>query len=247
MPVPHGGGPPPVVRGHGMSHGGTQGNTVVPFRRDDPVRPTVVVADDHPVVRGGLRALLAGTGGITVVGEAATGRDAVQEVLRHRPDVLITDLRSGDPGVVREVTRSAPGVGVLVFTLLEDDDSVLAAIRAGARGYLHKCARHEDILRAVHGVAAGEAVFGARIAVRLAGLLSARTDSAPFPELTTRERQILDLIAAGAPNSAIARRLQLAPKTVANHISAIFAKLGVTGRSEAIVRARDAGLGRASA
>jgi DNA-binding NarL/FixJ family response regulator len=223
-----------------------QGNGVVLIRRDDPGGLTVVVADDHPVVRGGLRAVLAGSGEITVVGEAATGRDAVHEALRHRPDVLVTDLPSGDPGVVREVARSAPGVGVLVFTLLEDDDSVLAAIRAGARGYLHKCARHEDIVRAVHGVAAGEAVFGARIAVRLAGLLSTRTDSAPFPDLTTRERQVLDLLAAGVPNPAIARRLQLAPKTVANHISAIFAKLGVTGRPEAIVRARDAGLGRGS-
>jgi DNA-binding NarL/FixJ family response regulator len=150
--------------------------------------------------------------------------------------------------VIRDVVRSVAGVGVLVFTMVEDDETVLAAIRAGARGYVHKCAQPEDILLAVRGVAAGQAVFGPRIAGRLAELLAVGVGapSMPFPQLTSRERQVLDLVAAGAGNSAIAHRLQLAPKTIANHVSAIFAKLQVTDRAEAVIQARDAGLGRVS-
>jgi DNA-binding NarL/FixJ family response regulator len=232
----------------GLPSGAAQGSKVVPIRREERAQVNVVVADDHPVVCGGLRALLTTADGITVVSESATGRNAVQEALLHRPDVLITDLRRGCPdsiAVIRDVVRSVAGVRVLVFTTVEDDRSVIAAIRAGARGYIHKCAPQEDVLRAIRGVAAGEAVFGPRIAGRLADLVSGPTGAAsvPFPELTARERQVLDLIAAGTLNYTIARRLQLASKTVENHVSAIFAKLQVTGRAEAIVRARDAGLG----
>jgi DNA-binding NarL/FixJ family response regulator len=232
----------------GMPSGAGQESRVVPIRREAPAPVRVVVADDHPVVREGLRALLADTDGITVVSESATGRNAVREALLHRPCVLITDLRRACPdsvAVISDVVRSVPGVGVLVFTMVEDDRSVVAAIRAGARGYINRCAPQEDILRAIRGVAAGGAVFGPRIAGRLADLMSGHAGgpSVPFPELTARERQVLDLIAAGAPNSAVARHLHLAPKTVGNHVSAIFAKLQVAGRAEAIVRARDAGLG----
>jgi DNA-binding NarL/FixJ family response regulator len=238
-----------ITRGEpGMQSGVARASRVVPIRREESAPVRVVVADDHPVVRAGLRALFATADGLAVVAESATGRDAVREALLHRPDVLVTDLRPACPdslAVIRDVVRSVAGVGVLVFTMVDDDRSLAAAIRAGARGYVIKSAPQEDVLRAIRGVAAGGAVFGSRIADRLADLVSgsAGRPPVPFPELTAREREVLDLIAAGASNSAIARHLQLAPKTVGNHVSAIFAKLQVTGRAEVIVRARDAGLG----
>jgi DNA-binding NarL/FixJ family response regulator len=211
----------------------------------DTVR--VVLADDHPVVRDGLRALLASLPGVEVVGEAATGRDAVREAVLHHPDVLVMDLQMPDLNGIdatREVGRAAPDVGVLVLTMYDDDDSVFAAMRAGARGYLLKGADQDEIVRAIHAVAGGQAIFGPGVAVRVLGYFSAppRVD-APFPELTDREREVLDLIAGGLTNTAIARRLGLAGKTVGNHISNIFAKLQVAGRAEAIVRARREGLG----
>jgi DNA-binding NarL/FixJ family response regulator len=210
---------------------------------------TVVLADHHPIVRSGLRALLSPADTIQVLAEASTWTDTVREVLRHRPDVLILDLQAGGIAAIHEITRSAPEVAVLVFTSVEDDDSVFAAMRAGIRGYILKDAEREDIVRAIHGVAAGEAIFGAAIATRVTKVLSQPPTSAhhTFRDLTTRERQVLDLIAAGLPNSSIALRLQMARKTVSNHISAIFTKLQVADRNEAIVRARDAGLGRAPA
>ena len=206
---------------------------------------TVVLADCHPVVRGGMRALLAGTDGIRVAAEASTGREAVRETLLHRPDVLVLDPRLPDqagPATIREVRRAAPGTAVLVFSHATDDDSVFTAMRAGARGYLVKQAERDDIVRAIRGVAAGEVVFGSPIAARLAQLLG--PGRVPFPALTGRERQVLDLLATGLPNSAIARRLRLATKTVSNHLSTIFGKLQVADRSAAIVQARQAGLGR---
>lgn len=223
-----------------------------------PARPelaelTVVLADDQPVVRSGLRALLAASAGITVVAEAASGPDAVREALLHRPDVLILDLwgmsRADGIDTIGEVLRGDPGIAVLVFTASDDDESVFAAMRAGARGYLLKGAEQEDIVRTVRGVAAGGAIFCPRIADRLTELLagSAAQGARPFPDLTAREREVLDLIAAGLGNTAIARRLQLAPKTISNNISAIFGKLRVSTRAEAITRARNAGLGRATA
>ncbi|EPH43396.1 response regulator transcription factor [Streptomyces aurantiacus] len=213
---------------------------------------TVVIADDHPVVRGGLRALLGSIDGIAVVGEASGGRDAVRETLLRRPRVLVVDLEMPDlDGVsaTREVMAAAPETAVLVLTMFEDDESVFAAMRAGARGFILKGAGQDEIVRAVRCVAAGEAIFGPRIARRVAEWMARPADAAaasPFPELTVRELEVLDLIAAGMANPAIARRLRLAPKTISNHVSAIFMKLRVADRATAIVRARDAGLGRGS-
>ncbi|MGW6278733.1 response regulator [Kribbella sp. NPDC055071] len=207
----------------------------------------VVLADDHPVVRAGLAALLTSLDGIEVVGVAANGREAVREVITNRPDVAVLDLQMPDLdgfAATRELARSAPAVAVLVLTMFEDDDSVFAAMRAGARGYLVKGAEQEEIARAIRAVAAGEAIFGPGVARRVLGFFSAPPPTAaPFPELTTREREILDLLAAGLSNSAIADRLALAAKTVANNVSTIFTKLGIADRSTAIIQARNAGLG----
>jgi DNA-binding NarL/FixJ family response regulator len=215
----------------------------------DPVR--VIVADDHPIVRDGLRALFSSVPGIDLVAEAATGREAVRAAVTHRPDVIVMDLRMPDlDGVAAtvEIGRTAPDVAVLVLTMFEDDDSVFAAMRAGARGYLIKGASQDDISRAIATVAGGGAVFGPGTARRVLDYFAAPARPAhrhdPFPELTPRERDVLDLIAAGLPNGAIAAELRIAAKTVGNHISAIFTKLQVATRSEAIVKARDAGLGR---
>jgi DNA-binding NarL/FixJ family response regulator len=207
----------------------------------------VVLADDHPVVRAGLSALLTSLPGIEVVGVAATGREAVREVVTTRPDVAVLDLQMPDLdgfAATRELARSAPEVAVLVLTMFEDDDSVFAAMRAGARGYLVKGAEQEEIARAIRAVAAGEAIFGPGVARRVLSFFSAPPAAAdPFPELTTREREILDLLAAGLSNAAIANRLDLAAKTVANNVSTIFTKLGLADRATAIIQARNAGLG----
>lgn len=207
----------------------------------------VVLADDQPVVRGGLRALLSCVEGITVVAESTTASEPLREALRLEPDVLIMDLAArGRAGVaaVQELLRSAPGVALLVFTSSDDDASVFTAMRAGARGYLLKGAELDDIVRAVRGVAAGEAIFGASIASRLSELMvrQAEPNRYPFPDLTNREREVLELIVDGLGNSAIAHRLFLAPKTVRNNLSVIFGKLGVADRAGAVDRARAAGL-----
>jgi DNA-binding NarL/FixJ family response regulator len=208
----------------------------------------VVVADDHPVVRAGLTALLSSLPGIEVVAVATTGREAVREVVTTKPDVAVLDLQMPDLdgfAATREICRVAPQVAVLALTMFEDDDSVFAAMRAGARGYLVKGAEQEEIARAIRAVAAGEAIFGPGVARRVLGFFAAPPRVAePFPELTSREREILDLLASGLPNATIGQRLGLASKTVANNVSAIFTKLQVADRAQAIVRARDAGLGR---
>jgi DNA-binding NarL/FixJ family response regulator len=217
--------------------------TTIDYRPD----VTVVLADDHPIVRSGLRALLTPARAIQVLAEAGTWNDTVREVLRHRPDVVVLDLQAGGIAAIHEITRSAPEVAVLVFTSVEDDEAVFAAMRAGVRGYIFKDAEREDIIRAIRGVAAGEAIFGAAIATRVTKLLSEPASTRhPFNDLTAREREVLDLLAAGLPNSSIALRLHMARKTVSNHISAIFTKLRVPDRNQAIVRAREAGLGRRS-
>ncbi|HVD19995.1 MAG TPA: response regulator transcription factor [Propionibacteriaceae bacterium] len=207
----------------------------------------VVLADDHPVVRAGLAALLGSLHGIEVVGVAADGHEAVREVVLHRPNVAMLDLQMpGQDGfaATRQITRAAPDVAVLVLTMFDDDDSVFAAMRAGARGYVVKGAEQEEIGRAIRAVASGEAIFGPGVAQRVLRFFATPAPAAnPFPELTTREREILDLLAAAMPNSVIATRLGLSPKTVANHLSSIFAKLQVADRAQAILRARDAGLG----
>jgi DNA-binding NarL/FixJ family response regulator len=208
----------------------------------------VVIADDHPVVRDGLSALLASVPSVTVAGIAATGREAVHAAVTLRPDVLVMDIQMPELGGVaatREIARAAPDIAVLMLTMFDDDDSVFAAMRAGARGYLLKGAQQDEIIRAIQAVAAGEAIFGPGIARRVLGLVSAPpAPGVPFKGLTSREREILNHVAAGARNAEIARQMSIAPKTVANHISAIFSKLQVADRNQAIIRARDAGLGR---
>jgi DNA-binding NarL/FixJ family response regulator len=208
----------------------------------------VVIADDHPIVREGMSALLTSLPGFVVAGVAATGREAVRLAVTTRPDVAVLDLQMPDlDGIAatREITRAAPDVAVLVLTMFSDDDSVFAAMRAGARGYLVKGAEQDEIARAIRAVAAGEAIFGPGVAQRVLGFFSGPpAPDVPFPELTARERQILDLLAAGLSNGAIGGKLGVAAKTVANNVSAIFAKLQVADRAAAIIRARDAGLGR---
>ena len=209
----------------------------------------VLICDDHPIVRAGLDALLGSLPDIEVVAVVADGQEALREVVTLRPDVAILDLdMPGLDGIVatREIARVAPQVAVLVLTMYSDDESVFSAMRAGARGYLVKGVEQDDILRAIRSVAAGEAIFGPGVAQRVLGFLTAHRDQSavPFPELTPRETMVLDLLAAGLNNSAIARRLDVSAKTVANHVSAIFGKLQVADRAQAIIRAREAGLGR---
>jgi DNA-binding NarL/FixJ family response regulator len=209
----------------------------------------IVIADDHPIVRAGLSALLGSLSDFEVVGVAADGRAAVREVVRTVPDVALIDLKMPDlDGIAatRELARVAPQVAVLVLTMQDDDDSIFAAMRAGARGYLVKGVEQDDIARAIRSVAAGEAIFGPGVARRVLSFLQSTPGRADpvFPELTPREHEVLDLLAAGLSNAAIATRVGVAYKTVANNVSSIFGKLQVADRSEAIVRARDAGLGR---
>jgi DNA-binding NarL/FixJ family response regulator len=209
---------------------------------------TVLIADDHPVFRGGLRALLASTDGIEVVGDAACGDEAVTLAAELRPDVVVMDLHMpGMNGVeaTRELAVRAPDVRVLILTMFEDDESVFAAMRAGASGYLLKDAEQDDVVRSIVAIARGDAVFGPAVAERMrAAFASERSPVAPFPQLTPRETEILDLLAAGHDNATIARRLGITSKTVRNSVSNIFLKLHVADRAQAIIRARDAGLGR---
>jgi DNA-binding NarL/FixJ family response regulator len=213
-------------------------------------RITVVIADDHPLMRDGLRALIASLPDMEVVAEAGDGESARRETQLTHPDVVVMDLRMpGTNGVeaTRAILRSVPTTRVLVLTMFEDDDSVFAAMRAGASGYLVKGAQQDEIIRALRSVAAGQAIFSPTVARRIidffAGARQIAAADIPFPDLTAREREVLDLIAAGRSNAAIAHELVISSKTVSNHISAIFAKLQVADRAEAIIRARQAGLG----
>ena len=206
-----------------------------------------VVADDHPVFRQGLSVLLEDVD-VDVVAEAEDGEAAVDAVTAHRPDVVLMDLqmpRLSGVEATRRLVELDPDVKVLVLTMVEDDDAVFAALRAGALGYLLKGAGSEEIGRAVRGVAAGEAVYGPTVAKRVRAFFAAgpAKQAVPFPELSDREREVLDLIAQGRPNGEVARRLFLSEKTVRNHVTSIFSKLQVADRSEAIVKARGAGLG----
>jgi DNA-binding NarL/FixJ family response regulator len=209
----------------------------------------VLIADDHPVVRQGLVALLESLEDFSVVAVTANGRDAVREAVLHRPDVALLDLEMPElDGVAatKELARVAPEVAVCVLTMHDDDDSLFAAVQAGARGYLLKGAEQEHIARALRAVARGEALLAPEVAGRvLARLSDARTSTAsPFPSLTARELEILDLIAAARPTADIAGALGLSAKTVSNNVSNILTKLGLTDRAQAAVVARDAGLGR---
>jgi DNA-binding NarL/FixJ family response regulator len=209
---------------------------------------SVVIADDHPVFRDGLASLLSTQPGIEVVATAADGLAAVAAALELRPDVVVMDLQMPEMNGIdatRRLAAELPDTRVLVFTMGEEDGTVLAAMRAGARGYLVKGASQEEVNRAISTVHAGVLVFGASLARRITDLLSGavQPDRSAFPQLTERELGILDLIAAGRNNAQIAQELHLAPKTVRNNVSTILAKLQATDRAEAIIRARDAGLG----
>jgi DNA-binding NarL/FixJ family response regulator len=214
--------------------------------RDVPLR--VVIADDHPAFRRGLAAMLESAASIEVIGEAGDGDEAVERALELTPDVVLMDVKMpGRNGIdaTRQIVARNPAIAVLVLTMYEDDDSVFAAMRAGARGYLLKGADQDDVLRAISAVAAGEAIFGPAIAERLMAYFAAGSAAAhPFPELTERERDVVELIARGRTNAAIAAELSLTLKTVQNHVSNVFTKLQVTDRSGAVIKAREAGLGR---
>jgi DNA-binding NarL/FixJ family response regulator len=210
----------------------------------------ILIADDHAVYREGLLAVLSPEPEMEVVGEAATGKEVVERAAELRPDVILMDIQMPQINGIeatRRILEVDPGVGVVVLTMFEDDDSVFSAMRAGARGYVLKGADPSEILKVLRAVVGGEAYFGPEIAKRLMDFFSTPKPVSPaetFPELTSREREILDLIAQGHNNAKIAARLFVSPNTVRNHISHIFTKLQVADRAHAIVRAREAGLGR---
>jgi len=213
----------------------------------------VLIADDHAVYRWGLRTLLDSEPDTEVVGEASTGKEVVERAAEIRPDAILMDIQM--PGIngieaTRRIIEANQQIGVVILTMYEDDDSVFSAMRAGARGYVLKGAHPSQILKVLRAVASGEAYFGPEIARRLMSFFSAPKPASPveaFPELTSREVEILDLIAQGHTNPKIAARLYVSPNTVRNHISHIFTKLQVADRAHAIVRAREAGLGREGA
>jgi DNA-binding NarL/FixJ family response regulator len=210
----------------------------------------LLIADDHPAFRRGLELMLADIDDVEIVGEAGTGVQAVELGARLTPDVILMDLRMPDlDGIeaTRQLSRGsrAQVPAVVVLTMFEDDDSVFAAMRAGARGYLLKGAEQDEIVRAIRAAAAGEAIFGPEIAQRVIAHFAsgAGTTSEAFPALTEREREVLELVAAGKGNATIAHELMISLKTVRNHVSNIFTKLQVSDRSAAIVKARRSGLG----
>jgi DNA-binding NarL/FixJ family response regulator len=212
----------------------------------DPIR--VAIADDHPIVRDGLRSLFESRSEVIVVGEAGSGDEIVAVVAEAHPDVVIMDVHMpGTNGIdaTREIVAQHPGIGVLVLTMYDDDETVFAALRAGARGYVLKGAEQDEVIHAVTGVARDQAVFGAGIAERILAYFAAAPPEPPrrpFPELTDREFEVLRLVASGRNNLAIANVLGVSAKTVANHVSSTLNKLHLADRSEAIVRGRDAGL-----
>jgi DNA-binding NarL/FixJ family response regulator len=214
---------------------------------NEPLR--ILLVDDHPLVRNGLRALLASVADMTVVGEASNGEEAIAQAAELQPDIILMDLHM--PGLngieaTRRIVQVHPHIGILVLTMLEDDASVFAAMRAGARGYLLKGADQVDVLRAIGVAAHGEAIFSPPIARRLMQYFANMQPILPqaaFPDLTERERKILGMIAIGKSNVEIAGELVLSPKTVSNHVSNIFSKLQVVDRAQAVLRAKQAGLG----
>jgi DNA-binding NarL/FixJ family response regulator len=207
----------------------------------------ILIADDHPAFRRGLELMLLEVDDLEVVGQAQTGLEAVELAAELSPDVVVMDLRMPDlDGIeaTRRVRRLETPPAVIVLTMFEDDDSVFAAMRAGAQGYVLKGADQVEIIRAIRAVAAGEAIFGPAVATRVIAHFATGSGSttAAFPQLTDREREILELVAAGKGNATIAYELVISLKTVRNHVSNIFAKLQVTDRAAAIVKAREAGL-----
>ncbi|MDP9485528.1 MAG: response regulator transcription factor [Actinomycetota bacterium] len=216
---------------------------------EDTIR--VLIADDHPLFREGMRGRLERADEIEVAGEAASGDEAVEKARELAPDVVLMDIKMPKMNGIdatREILSAGPGVGVLVLTMFEDDDSVFAAMRAGAKGYLLKDSGGREVVNAIRAVASGEAVFGPGVAERIMAFFSASKLAGPqraFPELTEREEEVLSLIAQGKSNEEIAKGLFLSLKTVRNHASNIFVKLQVADRTQAAIRAREAGLGRA--
>ncbi|GLX95150.1 response regulator transcription factor [Herbidospora sp. NBRC 101105] len=210
----------------------------------------VLVVDDHPVFREGFAALLGSIDEIDVIGTAANGAEAVTRAVREEPDVIVMDVSMPEMDGIeatRRVLADRPETGVVVLTMSEEDGTIFDALRAGARGYLLKGAEPDEVVRAITTVAGGGVVFGAVLAGRIADFLAPRppaTSGETFPTLTAREHEILDLVAAGLSNAQIAARLFLSQKTVRNHVYAVMGKLQAADRAEAIIRARDAGLGR---
>lgn len=207
----------------------------------------ILIADDHPVFRKGLRALLASMPRAEVVGEATTGEEAINLAEKLQPDVILMDLQmpgGGGLSAIRQIVQTSPHIRILVVTMFDDDDSVFAAMRGGARGYVLKDMNDDEITRAILAVGNGEAIFSPAIAQRMMSFFSARPDLPIdiFPELTESERNVLRLMAQGTSNEAIAQQLSLSSKTVRNYVSNIFSKLQVADRAQAIVKARDAGL-----
>jgi DNA-binding NarL/FixJ family response regulator len=213
----------------------------------EPIR--VLVADDHPLFRDGLIALLHDEPDTELTGTAATGTEAVDLARETQPDVVVMDLQM--PGLngieaTRRIVADSPHIAVLVLTMFDDDDSIFSALRAGARGYLLKGADREQIRCGIQAAANGEIIFGAQLAERMLGYFTAAAPPPVFPQLTEREREVLELVAQGQDNTSIAARLRLSQKTVRNNVSNILAKLQVADRAQAIVRARDVGLGHGS-
>ncbi|WP_432573938.1 response regulator transcription factor [Kineococcus sp. SYSU DK005] len=214
---------------------------------NEPLR--VLIVDDHPMYRDGLRAALEDDSCLEVIADAADGTRATELALELQPDVVVMDLKMpvvSGVEATRIITAASPHIAVLVLTMFDEDDSVLTAIRAGARGYVLKGAGSDEIVRAIHAVGSGEAIFGPTVARRVLDLFAGGVTpvNVPFPELTAREREVLDLVARASSNRDIAHRLHLSDKTVRNHISNILAKLQVADRAHAILRAREAGLGQ---
>jgi DNA-binding NarL/FixJ family response regulator len=213
----------------------------------------VLIADDHTLFREGLRALLASVLDIEVIGEASSGTEVLRLAVEHQPDLILMDIQMPDLNGIeatRQILRTSPHIGIIVLTMFQDDDTVFAAMRVGARGYVLKGADQSVLMRAVRAVANGESLFSPEIAARLmqffAGLEPASRLEL-FPELTERERQILSFIADGDTNAEIAEHLVISMKTVRNHVSNIFSKLQVADRAQAAIRAREAGLGGSTA
>lgn len=214
----------------------------------DSERIRILIADDHPLFRDGMHGLLDSVPDTDVVGEAASGEEAITLAENLQPDVILMDIKM--PGInglqaMREILHTSPHIRILIVSMLEDDDSIFAAMRAGACGYVPKGANQAEMLRAIRAVANGEAIFGPGIAQRLIGFFSASRPSVQsriFPELTDREAEVLALISQGHTNEEIAEKLVLSLKTVRNHVSNIFSKLQVADRAQAVLRAREAGM-----
>ncbi|MGQ0603129.1 MAG: response regulator [Anaerolineales bacterium] len=214
-----------------------------------PYRIRVLIADDHPTFRDGLRALLSSLPEFEVVGEAVDGQDAIEQALRLYPDIIFMDLNMPQVNgwqAITHIAQANPRIGLIALTMFDNDQAVMAAMRAGARGYIVKDTTQDEIIQAIHVVASGGVMLSAALAERVQAYFAALAPSRDyllFPDLTGREREVLDLIARGLSNAQIAERLVISPLTVRNHITTLFDKLQTPTRSEAIVRAREAGLG----